>query len=86
MNYDLAIKYGVIESGDYEVVFEGKVRADNLEDIYEIFNFDDTENYEGEFKGHSLSISDVIEVISGQKIRSGFYFVDNIGFKKLKNF
>lgn len=34
--------------------------------------------------GHSMSVSDVVEICEGKN--SGFYFVDSIGFKRLDDF
>lgn len=53
-----------------------KGSADTLNGIFEKFNLDRP----SDFKGHSLSVSDVI-ILDKQP-----YFVDSIGFKKIKNF
>jgi hypothetical protein len=39
--------------------------------------------YPEDFTGHSLSVSDVIEVVSSSEISSGYYFCDSVGFKKI---
>lgn len=52
---------------------------DTLEKLYEKFNLRIPED----FRGHSLSVSDVVELnLDGEKT---FYFVDSIGFRKLEN-
>lgn len=68
----------------YEKVYEAPVSAlpkcdtlpEQLEKIYEKFNIDKP----ADFKGHSLSTSDV--VVLDKKP----FFVDSIGFKKMNNF
>jgi len=48
----------------YDKVFEGEVECANLEEVYEKFNLDHPEGY----KGRSLSVSDVVEVIDSPEI------------------
>lgn len=67
-----------IESEIYDKVFEGEVSCENLEDIYRMFNIDHPSGY----KGRSLSVSDVVEVI-GEDGKSTFNFCDSIGFKEI---
>ena len=61
---------------DYELVYEYnddskiEIITDYLESIYTKFNF----NHPKDFYGHSLSVSDIVEV-NGQK-----HYVDLIGF------
>ena len=50
----------------------------DLEDIYRIFNVGHPEN----FKGRSLSVSDIVEIVSGN-VDTGYYYCDTIGFKKI---
>lgn len=70
---------------DYDLVYEGKISEikgnsidEKLENIYSKFNRYET--MPETFMGHSLSISDVVE------IGNMAYYVDNIGFKKLSSF
>ena len=42
----------------YKNVYYGDVEAENLEDVYRLFN----DNRPYTFKGHSLSVSDVVQV------------------------
>lgn len=37
-----------------------------------------------DFRGHSLSVSDIVEVGEGSSVAKGFYFCDSLGFKKVK--
>lgn len=68
-----------IDSGIYDKVFEGEVKADSLEDVYRIFNVDRP----SDFKGRSLSISDIVEVEESPEVEKGFYFCDSVGFTKV---
>lgn len=52
-----------------------------LDDIYSRFNI----HRPDDFKGHSLSVSDVI-VINPVRGKSKAYYVDSVGFTELKNF
>lgn len=70
---------------DYDLVYEGKISEikgnsvdEKLENIYSKFNRYET--MPEAFMGHSLSISDVVE------IGDTAYYVDDIGFKKLSPF
>lgn len=66
----------------YENVYEGNVHANEIEDVYTIFN---TNARPGEFRGHSLSVSDVVEVVSdASSVKPGFYYCDTVGFKPVE--
>lgn len=54
--------------------------GETLEDIYTRFNIDHPED----FKGHSLSVSDV--VVLHEKGSDTAYYVDSIGFKEVPDF
>lgn len=69
-----------INSGIYDMVYQGSVEAGDLEDVYRIFNTE----CPWDFKGHSLSVSDVVEVVGGQGEAPGFYFCDCIGFQRVE--
>ncbi|MBO4790842.1 MAG: DUF3846 domain-containing protein [Clostridia bacterium] len=66
----------------YDPVYEGEVDARDLEDVYDIFNCELPDDYEG----RSMSVSDVVEVTdSGDSdVEPGFYFCDTIGFEEVK--
>ena len=68
-----------IESEIYDKVFEGEVNCENLEDVYRMFNLDHPKGY----KGRSISVSDVVEVI-GESGESTFSYCDSIGFQKVQ--
>lgn len=62
---------------DYEAVYDGEVETNDLESIYAKFN---VEHPEG-FTGHSLSMSDVVELYDDAG--SEFHYVDRFGFKQI---
>ena len=56
MLYEVITNFGEPKSINYYVVFDGEIETNSLEEIYTKFN---TEHPLG-FKGHSLSMSDVM--------------------------
>ena len=66
-----------IELYDKIYEFEGDF---TLEEIFERFNL----NIPSDFKGHSLSVSDVIHVDTADSKKT--YFVDSFGFKEVAGF
>lgn len=54
--------------GDYKIVWEGKIVLveesieDSLETIFELFN---NGNYPKDYRGHSLSVGDIVEFENG---------------------
>ncbi len=63
-----------VDPSVYDEVFNAEIKESNLEMIYQKFN---TEGHPL-FRGHSLSVSDVVVTDSGA------YFCDSIGFKKIQ--
>ncbi len=59
MNHDFAEKHGGVNPADYKCVFEGYMKAYNLEDIFTQLN---DGHRPGTYRGHSLSVSDVVEI------------------------
>lgn len=66
---------GRIPEEIYELIYEGEVNAQNLNDVFYIFNEMLPENY----RSRSMSVSDVFEIVHS-KDKSSFYFVDSVGF------
>lgn len=62
----------------YDKVYSGDVKCRNLEDVFVLFQSGRPEG----FQGHSLSVSDVVEVEDAVSITPGFYFCDSIGFRR----
>lgn len=76
--YDSVMKdAGEVDPTIYKTVFDGKLDAQNLEDVFAVLNFKHPVGY----NGHSLSVSDVVEV-DGE----GCFFCDSIGFRQLEDF
>lgn len=80
--YDyLAAKGYAADVTDYELVYTAELLpGTSLEDIYTRFNIDRPQD----FKGHSLSVSDV--VVIHQNGQDTAYYVDRIGFKQVPEF
>ena len=81
MSYEYAMEHGGIAPSDYQQIWGGPIVAAGLEDVFLRCNTDDKPL--GYF-GHSLSVSDVVEVCDGKD--KGCYYVDSFGFKKLDDF
>jgi len=78
IGYDeLTERFGEPDPENYEVVYDGEVGTNDLEALYEKFNIDHPPGY----KGHSLSISDVVELYDASG--STFHYVDRFGFREI---
>ena len=73
-------KEEVIDSEIYDKVFEGEVDCKNLEEVFEKFNI----NRPKSFQGHSMSVSDIVEVKNENGNKNAFHFCDSIGFAEVK--
>ena len=72
-NFDFSI-YDEVWSGELENKWK------TLEGIFKIFNL----HHPKDFRGHSLSVSDIVQIINEpDKEEDGFYFCDSFGWKKL---
>ena len=69
-----------VDSTLYNKVYSADVRCKTLEDVYEKFNTDHPVDY----FAHSLSVSDVVEIVEGGNLKKGFYYCDEIGFTKIE--
>jgi len=79
--------FDAIKPENYELIYVGELselkeetQGATLEAIYEKFNIDHPEDY----KGHSLSVSDI--VVLHQNGKNSAYFVDSFGFTGLSDF
>lgn len=80
MNYAHAMQTGgQIEPSIYDNTWEGSLKAGDLERVFAILNSKPPADY----AAYSLSVSDVVEVVSSKDVASGYYFCDSIGFKRL---
>lgn len=68
-----------INSSIYDKVYTGSFDKTDLDEIYHIFNMKCPED----FYGHSLSVSDIVEISVDPSKESEFYFCDSIGFKRV---
>lgn len=75
---DLVERFGEVEPENYQVVYDGQLETNDLDGIYEKFNL----NHPPDYKGHSLSMSDVIELYDNTG--SSFHYVDQFGFKQIE--
>ena len=68
-----------IDASLYKNVFYGDVEANDLEDVYVLFNTERIPTHQG----HSLSVSDIIQVVESEDERLGgkCFFCDSVGFK-----
>ena len=71
----------VVDRANYELVYSAPLApGTSLEDIYTRFNID----HPKDFKGHSLSVSDV--VVLHQDGQDAAHFVDSVGFREVPEF
>ena len=71
----------VVDRANYELVYTAPLAPEtSLEDIYTRFNIDPPKD----FKGHSLSVSDV--VVLHQNGQDAAHFVDSVGFRQVPEF
>lgn len=80
LNYESQERFqgsAALRSEIYDKVFEGEVECGTLEEVYQMFNLDHPDGY----RGRSLSVSDVVEVVGEEK--STFHFCDSIGFREV---
>lgn len=68
-----------VNSSIYDLVFSGDVDCNSLEAVYHKFNH----NHPAGYKARSLSVSDVVEIVSDNHVKQGFYFCDSFGFKEV---
>lgn len=64
---------------DYEKIYECTRENIDLNLLYQEFNT----NHPADFKGHSLSVSDIISIKTGENEK--IYYIDSIGFKEISD-
>ena len=81
-SYDYLQKNGIkCDIRNYDMVYSGHMKPnETLESLFYKFNMEHPED----FKGHSLSVSDVVVV--KEQGKSTAHYVDSIGFKQLDRF
>ena len=82
MNMRFIESHGMqIKKEDYKLVYVGELLGNtSLDDIFERFNIDRPKD----FRGHSLSVSDIVVLNDGEKVTA--HFVDSISFEQLDSF
>ena len=74
----LTERLGGFDIADYETVYSGKITGTDtemiLEDLFYAFNMD----HPSDFRGHSLSVSDVV-ALDGE-----LWYCDSFGWKKIQ--
>jgi hypothetical protein len=61
----------------YDKVYDGAVDCSNLEGVYRVFNLE----HPAEYRGRSLSVSDIVEVKEAPNTESGFLFLRQRGLQ-----
>ncbi|GEM_PF-42705 len=74
---ELRQQFGEPNPQDYQMVYDGEVETNDLEAVYELFN----QNHPPGYTGHSLSMSDVVELYDENG--SMFYYCDRSGFQAI---
>ncbi len=70
-----------VDPANYDLVYTAPLRdTDTLESIYQKFNTD----HPADFKGHSLSVSDVVVLRHGD--RQEAHYCDDVGFREVPEF
>ena len=78
IGYDeLVEQFGEPDPENYQMVYDSEVETNDLEELYAKFNLDYPPGYEG----HSLSMSDVVELYDDSG--SSFHYVDRFGYKEI---
>ena len=71
----------VVDRGNYEAVYTAPLTPEmSLEDIFTRFNID----HPADFKGHSLSVSDIVVLHQGGQ--DAAHYVDSAGFRQVPEF
>ena len=82
MGMDFVKDHGMeVTAADYKCVYSGILHDSvSLDELYSIFN----QNHSADFKGHSMSVSDVVIVNRDGDMKA--YYVDSFGFADLPDF
>lgn len=74
--YDIQFDFSI-----YNEVWSGEEPdgCDDLEGIFEVFNL----YHPKDFTGHSLSVSDIVQIIGSDEGSNGYYYCDSFGWEKL---
>ena len=77
----MCIRDRAIDAADYRFIYGGSLsEEETLESLYERFNI----NHPEDFRGHSLSVSDVVVMKKEGQVKA--YYLDSLGFQELPDF
>lgn len=68
---------GIVDAMIYDRVYYGEIPGETLHNVYEVCNLAHPEGY----RGHSLSVSDIVLVHESENVNPGAYYVEPIGFR-----
>jgi hypothetical protein len=74
---EMVRQFGEPTPGDYHIAYDGQLDTNDLEAIYARCNL----NHPPGYNGHSLSMSDVVELYDAQG--SEYHYCDRFGFQKI---
>jgi len=77
---EMCRKFGPPDQENYRAVYDGAAQTIDLEALYRKFG-NDGSALPASYKGHSLSMSDVLELYDNAG--SSFYYVDRVGFQEI---
>lgn len=78
ISYEEMVKeFGAPDPQNYRITYDGQLATNDLESIYARCNV----NHPPGYNGHSLSMSDVVELYDGEG--SEFHYVDHFGFQNI---
>ncbi len=77
MSHENVMKSASVDSDIYHQVYGGVVNCSDLEGVFTLCNI----SFPAGYYGHSMSVSDVIEICDGDD--KGFYYCDPVGFQKI---
>ena len=77
MSYENVMKSANVDPEIYHQVYGGVVNCSDIESVFSLCNTE----YPPGYYGHSMSVSDVVEICDGSD--KGFYYCDHIGFQKI---
>ena len=80
MSYENVMKSANVDPKIYRQVYGGLVNCSDIESVFSLCNTE----YPPGYYGHSMSVSDVVEICDGSD--KGFYYCDHIGFQKIDFF
>ena len=79
--YDFAVKKnGTIDLSIYDKIYQGQKDVTSLDNLFMMFNIDHPKG----FHGHSMSVSDIVKIISSDVLKPGYFFCDSFGWREVE--